>query len=173
MRIFFSRAKTKKASEITEGRFPVDRLPAMTDEKIWKGTGTDVEEVDLPAEFSLEDCTAGDNLVSYDDSTYPFFISEAYTKTHELKMTARDGTLRIKFTIQSYTEGKAVFGRIYRNGGAVGTERTHSASPLTREYSEDIAGWSKADLIQLYIHGESDNNVDSKQLRIYIANPLV
>jgi len=46
--ISFIRAKTHKASEITEGRFPVARLPAMTDEKIWKGTGGDVEEVDMP-----------------------------------------------------------------------------------------------------------------------------
>lgn len=36
------------ASKITSGRFPVDRLPAMTDEKIWKGTGVNVEEVDIP-----------------------------------------------------------------------------------------------------------------------------
>ena len=37
------------ASKITSLRFPVDRLPAMTDEKIWKGTGANVEEVDIPA----------------------------------------------------------------------------------------------------------------------------
>ncbi len=36
------------AAKVTSGRFPVDRLPAMTDEKIWKGTGTNVEEVDWP-----------------------------------------------------------------------------------------------------------------------------
>ena len=36
------------AGKITSDRFPVDRLPAMTDEKIWKGTGTNVEEVDWP-----------------------------------------------------------------------------------------------------------------------------
>lgn len=36
-------------SKITSTRFPVARLPAMTDEKIWKGTGGDVEEIDVPA----------------------------------------------------------------------------------------------------------------------------
>lgn len=41
-------AKTTTTGEITSGRFPVDRLPAMTDEKIWKGTGGNVEEVDMP-----------------------------------------------------------------------------------------------------------------------------
>ena len=35
-------------SKITSGRFPVSRLPALSDEKIWKGTGGNVEEVDLP-----------------------------------------------------------------------------------------------------------------------------
>ncbi len=37
------------AGKITSDRFPVDRLPAMTDEKIWKGTGGNVEEVDMPS----------------------------------------------------------------------------------------------------------------------------
>jgi len=41
-------AKTTAAGDITSGRFPVDRLPALTDEKIWKGTGGNVEEVDFP-----------------------------------------------------------------------------------------------------------------------------
>lgn len=36
------------ASWVTSGRFPVDRLPAMTSGKIWKGTGGNVEEVDFP-----------------------------------------------------------------------------------------------------------------------------
>lgn len=36
------------AGKITSDRFPVDRLPAMTDEKIWVGTGNNVEERDVP-----------------------------------------------------------------------------------------------------------------------------
>ncbi|MBA7646151.1 hypothetical protein ES703_53913 [subsurface metagenome] len=36
------------ADWIVSGRFPVDRLPAMTSGKIWKGTGGNVEEVDFP-----------------------------------------------------------------------------------------------------------------------------
>lgn len=39
--------KTLDAAAIASGRFPVARLPAMTDEKIWKGTGGNVEEVDV------------------------------------------------------------------------------------------------------------------------------
>jgi len=41
------------ASKIISGRFPVGRLPALTDEKIWKGTGGNVEEVDFPAGATL------------------------------------------------------------------------------------------------------------------------
>lgn len=40
------------AGKITSDRFPVDRLPAMTDEKYWVGTGANVEERAVP--------TAGD-----------------------------------------------------------------------------------------------------------------
>lgn len=42
------------ASKITSERFPVDRLPDMTDEKIWKGTGGNVEEVDAPSKGLLQ-----------------------------------------------------------------------------------------------------------------------
>lgn len=47
------KAHNQAASTITSDRFPVDRLPAMTDEKIWKGTGGNVEEVDMPAAGGL------------------------------------------------------------------------------------------------------------------------
>ena len=48
MRIGFWRAKTHKASEITEGKFPLERL-GWTDEKLLKGAGAGVapEEIDL------------------------------------------------------------------------------------------------------------------------------
>ncbi len=48
------------ASKITSLRFPVDRLPAMTAEKIWKGTGANVEEVDMPIPMA-SGSYAGDN----------------------------------------------------------------------------------------------------------------
>lgn len=51
------------ASKITAGRFPVDRLPAMTDEYYWVGTGANVEERAVPTaptkEFFVPFTTTG------------------------------------------------------------------------------------------------------------------
>ncbi|MBA7691439.1 hypothetical protein ES703_99983 [subsurface metagenome] len=51
-------------SKITSGRFPVDRLPALTDEKIWKGTGTNVEEIALPGRAIATGSYTGDGGVA-------------------------------------------------------------------------------------------------------------
>ena len=59
------------------------------------------------------------------------------------------------------------YGRIYRNGVAVGTERNVSTSPTYTEYSEDISGWSEGDLCQLYVHDTAGNGCISKNFRIY------
>ncbi|GAH29037.1 unnamed protein product, partial [marine sediment metagenome] len=42
------------ASKITSLRFPVDRLPALTNGKIWHGTGGNVEEISLPSSYSAQ-----------------------------------------------------------------------------------------------------------------------
>lgn len=59
------------ASKITSGRFPVTRLPAMTDEKIWRGTGGDVEEIDVPAAgiWTLAETLSPDEVTSISSST--------------------------------------------------------------------------------------------------------
>lgn len=62
---------------------------------------------------------------------------------------ARTGTYRIKFwgkeTVATAT------GRIYKNGSALGTARTFGAN--WAEWSEDLSGWVKGDLAQIYIAG--------------------
>ena len=59
------------ASKITSGRFTVSRLPAMTDEKIWKGTGGNVEEVDMPISgiWTLLETLSPVNVASISSST--------------------------------------------------------------------------------------------------------
>lgn len=68
----------------------------------------------------------------------------------------RGGTLTTKFWL-SKLGGVSIFGRIYRNGVAVGTERTVSSATST-EFSEDISGWSVGDLCQLYLKTDDVGN---------------
>jgi hypothetical protein len=72
--------------------------------------------------------------------------------------------LRIKFDIKTTNNAVPVYGRIYRNGVAVGTQReTYSTS--YDPYSEDISGWSAGDLIQLYTYSGDAGVVD-----VYVQN---
>ena len=50
------------ASKVTSGRFPVDRLPALTTDKIWKGTGANPTEVDVPAGPTIVRKTADETV---------------------------------------------------------------------------------------------------------------
>ena len=75
------------------------------------------------------------------DNTSPTAVREVFL--------ARRGTLRIDFDLTSTGENGA-FGRIYRNGVAVGTSRLTYVTTSWITYSEDIAGWSAGDLCQLY-----------------------
>lgn len=69
----------------------------------------------------------------------------SWTKLKEYVCTVA-GQIRISFSL-SGTGGATAYGRIYRNGSAVGTSR--SATGATT-YSEDIGGWKPGDLIQVY-----------------------
>jgi len=100
---------------------------------------------------------------------------DVYTKKKEIYLS-RPGTYRIKFTLGTQTSSQTAYGRIYKNGAAVGTERTESAGTPT-EFSEDISGWAAGDLCQLYIKIQSGgDNAVCKNFRIYVLdcdNPIV
>ena len=93
-------AKTSKASEITSERFPVDRLPAMTDEKIWKGTGGNVEEIDVPVapgygrltlkgfQFNAATGTATDPINLTDNNVATNIVMDAVNEYVEILLPA-------------------------------------------------------------------------------------
>ena len=138
------------ASKVTSLRFPVDRLPAMTNNKIWKGTGTNVEEVDMPA--GVADTTlikVGDTLRNSND-TQRSTESEPFVKVKEVKLNEDLPNCRLKFDIEGNSTGAD--GRVYKNGAAIGTLHGHGATEWTT-YSEDFSGWVTNDLIQIYAKG--------------------
>lgn len=76
--------------------------------------------------------------------------STTYTKLKEVLITSW-GYLRIKFTTNN-SEGVAdpVIGRIYKNGVAIGTERSNNTEGLVT-YSEDFDQLKPGDLLQIYL----------------------
>ncbi len=98
---------------------------------------------------TLSDASAGNYLEhSIGDCGGGVQTEGSYEKVSEFYLT-RGGTYRVVFTLTS-GDGAAVYGRIYRNGAAVGTER----SSIGATFSEDISGWSAGDLCQLYLKGK-------------------
>jgi len=66
---------------------------------------------------------------------------------------ATPSTIRIKFDLYRVGISRNVYGRIYKNGGAVGIERiTNSDTPQT--YTEDIS-FAEGDTIELWLKGLS------------------
>lgn len=111
--------------------------------------------------------SAGDTLIIADDTSVGSITSATYIKIKEINLGAfSSGTLRIKFDLESLSGAYNVYGRIYKNGVAIGTERTvNTVGPTT--FSEDISGWSPNDLIQIYAHSDGTHNETVLNFRIY------
>ena len=75
-------------------------------------------------------------------------------------------TLRVKFDLKSGNVAVNAYGRIYKNGVAVGTERTNNSVTYVT-YSEDIE-FSRGDYIELWIKsGTVFEDIFAKNFRIY------
>lgn len=119
----------------------------------------------------------GENITSFTAGDYflagipivGMTTSGSATKVAEFKLN-RPGTLRIKFYL-SKNGGTTAYGQIYRNGSAVGTLQ----STLTKaSFSEDISGWSKDDLCQLYIYNSNaGNETYGVNLELYEGTPAL
>ena len=110
---------------------------------------------------------AGDNLVCSAD-TQRNTTELSYTKVKEIE-TTEAGIYRVKFDMRGGGGGQFFFGKIYKNGVALGTEYTGNGTDYTT-CSEDLT-FAAGDLIQLYYHasGEIPNDIYTKNFRIYMG----
>ena len=111
--------------------------------------------------------TASDVLMNSDDSE-ELKYGQDYEVQKEfdpilLNLHSNDSEFRIKFDMKTSNVGNVVYGRIYRNGVAVGTEHSTTLISYTT-YPQDITGWSEGDLIQLYTYA------GSMGIRPYVEN---
>jgi hypothetical protein len=103
---------------------------------------------------------AGSNIIAASD-TEVSTNSTSYVLVKEIEVV-RYGELTFDFDLKRTTAGSA-FGRIYKNGSAIGTERSTSSTTYVT-YSETIKGLKPGDLIQIYakssLGGSSTAEVD-------------
>lgn len=149
--------------------------------RLAKGTAGQVliQGADDPAWGALNP----DNLLNnaYSAGDYLFYSNSSiswkrfqtdYIKVREL-IVPHGGTIRIKFDLYTDDAGVTAYGRIYRNGVAVGTERsTTSTSAVT--FSEDLSGWSRGDTLELWIKQGTNNSeyIRGGNVRLYSGNVL-
>ncbi len=88
--------------------------------------------------------------------------SSSYGKAKETSI-GQGGSLRVKFDLvcgagcsDKFSTCVRSYGRIYKNGTPVGTERSTTGSSWTT-FSEDITGLLPGDLLQLYVKGDFDS----------------
>lgn len=73
----------------------------------------------------------------------------SYVKLKEIKLNEDLPECRLKFRLATTNNTVPVWGRIYKNGVAIGTARSVQ-DPTFATFSEDFADWAKDDLIQIY-----------------------
>lgn len=88
--------------------------------------------------------------------------SVSYVKIKEIRV-ARGGRYRVKFDL--FATSSSGYGRIYKNGVALGTEQTAGPAYVTK--SEDLT-FSAGDTIELWVKvGSGVTSVSVKNFRIY------
>jgi hypothetical protein len=91
----------------------------------------------------------------------------SYEKKKEIQ-TKVSGRFRIKFDLRTGNIAYTAYGQIYKNGAAIGTERTTTSVTYTT-YSEDLT-FNRDDLIQLYIKSSNIGMALTQNFRVF-GNP--
>lgn len=119
---------------------------------------------DFPRMFYPRPSEAGSflNVITHNSAAEREAVGTSYQKVKEITV-AFTGTLAVAFDLRRNPAGPGtplVYGRVYRNGGAVGTEQsTNSATYVNK--SQDIAGWAFGDTCELWLRSTYSAGVHS------------
>lgn len=146
--------------------------PALTSQQFWR-TDLNVLYIYTGTTWSpqsgLTSYAAGANMIAGPSDFVNIVGDTSYTKVVEL-IVPRGGTLRVKFSLHTGA-GATVYGRIYRNGVAVGTEQNTTTDLY--DNSEDISGWSAGDLLQLWAKGTAfSGSGEAGMVKVYELTPV-
>jgi len=111
--------------------------------------------------------SAGDNVIA-SNPRYRQISSTNYTKAYGCKVVGYAGTFRCHMKISIYDSSNTAYGKIYRNGAAVGSEHS-TTSTSGVEFSDDISGWSSGDNVELYVKTSGTYSVRAHYLTVGVA----
>ena len=99
------------------------------------------------------------------DTARSLIAPYTYTKKKETKLDYDMTNLRIKFDLKAWNSGASAYGKVYKNGAAIGAQRT-TASTTYVTFSEDFADFVAGDLVQVYLKGGNEG----QGWPVYVAN---
>lgn len=183
-----SRVVGTEAASPTVPTYPSDKLTIC---EVYNRVGqTAIRDTDTPGQgYILRDVrpflqnappilslyfTPSENLKNSND-TQKYTHSQTYVKLKEIKLNQDLPACRIKFDLEghSYVGEQYAYARIYKNGVAIGTERSvymgATGATTSATFSEDFTGFVKGDLIQLYAYTPGDGNAYAavRNFRLY------
>ncbi len=103
-----------------------------------------------------------------------FRNASPYAKLKTITLThIPNAILRVYFEMKINTGGSGAFGQVYRNGVSVGTAR-NNASVSYVAYTENIAGWSEGDTLELWGYSSNAAGAYFRNFRIlYNGNAVL
>ena len=141
-------------------------MRGWTADKLLKGAGAgaDPTEIDVPS-IPL---AATDQLKNSNDAEKST-TSTSYVKLKETKLgTVPNSLTSIRISFDLKGSGNVVGARIYRNGAAIGAERsTTSTSFVTFTQDFTTTAWAENDLIQIYAHASGGSTARVQNFRFY------
>lgn len=135
-------------------------------------TYVDIQSVAAVVSGITIPASIADDTLQFSNDTQRDATGGSYTKVKETLLNEDLPAVRIKFDAGagSGTTNKA---KIYKNGVAIGTERTTEASSIVT-YSEDFTGFVVGDLIQIYSYRSAGSSSSFIQnFRFYFTNKTV
>jgi hypothetical protein len=93
--------------------------------------------------------SASNNIIASMDTERTYVNTSSYALLKQVKLNAF-GVIRTYFELAVYGNDVA-YGKVYRNGVPVGTERSTSSTSYVA-FTEDIPGWMDGDFCQLYTY---------------------
>ena len=149
--VAFTTAEVDADSPLTETFFTKmkDNFDALDASDVTNGDAHDHESGDggLIPQGGFKPYIAGTNILALSAAAKDT-IATSYTKMKEI-IICRTGALRVYFTLSKPDTGTA-FGKVYKNGSPVGTERSSSGT-----FNEDFSSLAIGDKIQIYAYNNA------------------
>lgn len=158
-------ASTCDDNIVTASYFSTNTSGAISD----SGTGT-IKEANSPASLNAGTNKVAGSILYSSANTERTSSATSYTSIKSFTV-GMGGQYRIKFDlrIQIGGIGDTAYGRIYKNGVALGTEQTDTSGTYSTK-TEDLATFSPGDVIALYVKTSNAGNLCVvKNFQLYVS----